>query len=295
MTHVLLWVVRVQPYLLKKGQHTRMFAALEALLPMWQNQDQFERSTRFANELHTAAINRANEHHKEEQSLEFILHRRSLVLDNELHREEMAHANDIAKREAVRDVWSQKNQLIQTLMIVDTLMFSCAAAVFCEGDIPESTPVELVRLYAFFLGAALTLLFVSVWFSLKLQGRMAHYDMHKPKLVYICDKTHVDFSAYFECHCRLLERVAFATFYLGTAFTIASGCTYTASAFQWQFEVLSAAATFVALSVITIVVVVAGYGFWLVSEAEGDQVAGLSEEPTKEILASPVEAKGAEP
>ena len=41
------------------------------------------------------------------------------------HDRQMFHDNEIARRESIRDMWSQKNQKTQTLMITDTLMFGC--------------------------------------------------------------------------------------------------------------------------------------------------------------------------
>jgi hypothetical protein len=236
-----------------------LLSAVASAAPLWQGQTQFEEAVRLQNELHKRTIQAENENHRQEQALEFALHRRSLALDKELHYGEMSHAIDIARREAVRDVWMQKSQLIQTLMIVSTLMFSCAAAIFCEGDLPtEGTPVHIARLYAFVLGTAMGALIASVWLSMLLQARMSRYDMHRPRQVYLCGRTHLHFNEYFGCHCQRLQRLSFGTFVAGTAATVAGGGMYLSAAMRWDFQEHAAAWVFTVLTAVAFAVALAG-------------------------------------
>lgn len=233
-------------------------SALGSVVPLWQTQKYFEDSIHMSNELHRQGIQIANDLHREEQALEFALHRRSLALERELHAGEMSHEIEIARREAVRDVWQQKSQLTQTLMIVDTLMFSCAAAVFCEGDVPADTAVALVRFYAFVLGVAMSALCVSVWLSMLLQARMSRYDMHHPRQLYSCGRTHLHFNEYFACHCRLLEAASFITFVLGTSCCVIAGGIYTSTALALSLSYVPAAWTFGGFTLIAFVIAVGG-------------------------------------
>jgi hypothetical protein len=251
-----------------------LFSAL-SMAPLWQSQRNFEAQVRLANDLHERGTQVANELHREEQSLEAALHHRAMSLGRELHYGEMSHAITIARREAVRDVLSQKNQLLQTLMIVDTLMFSCAAAVFCEGDIPAATNVWVVRLYALTLGAAMSLLFVSIWFCMKLQTRMAHFDLHHPTLVYSCGRSHLHFNDYFACHCRLLEATAFSTFYFGTIATMVAGAVFVATAFQVWFLSDTAAGLYSAFAAAACVVAGVRVVFLIVATVTGADVVDV--------------------
>ena len=181
--------------------------AASVVAPMWQAQTQHTEAFQLGNELHIKALQLAEDQHLEGQRFEHILHKHSIQLEKELHYEQMSHDLDIAKREATRDVWSQRNQLIQTLMVVDTLMFSCAFAITVQGDPPPNTATWLIRLYSISLGTSLAFLFVSIWLSLKLQTRMAHYDMHRPTIVYNCGSTHLHFNDYYRCHCKRLSKL----------------------------------------------------------------------------------------
>ena len=41
------------------------------------------------------------------------------------HSQQMTHATETARRENLRDVWSQKTRKAETLLITNTLMFGC--------------------------------------------------------------------------------------------------------------------------------------------------------------------------
>uniref|UniRef100_A0A7S1MLD4 Uncharacterized protein n=1 Tax=Neobodo designis TaxID=312471 RepID=A0A7S1MLD4_NEODS len=145
-------------------------------------------------------------------------------------------------------------------MVVDTLMFSCAAAVFCEGDLPSAAPRSLARAYAALLGLSMGMLVVSVWLSLRLQGRMAQYDMHRPRQLYVCGRAHRHFNSYFRCHCRHLEALSFGLFVVGTVACVASGGIYLSAAMYYNVGVPTAAWTFAAVTGLAIIVALVGLG-----------------------------------
>eukprot|EP00759_Apiculatamorpha_spiralis_P009443 PhF_6_TR16220/c0_g1_i1/m.25168 len=120
-------------------------AAVSLLAPMWQEHSQHSEHMKLLQQMHAEAIRLNEEHFLEEQQLQNVLHKKELALERELHSWQLLHDNDIAKREAIRDVWSQKIQHIQTLMTIDTLMFSCAYAIIVQGDMAMESSAWLLR------------------------------------------------------------------------------------------------------------------------------------------------------
>ena len=64
---------------------------------------------------------------------------------------------------------------MQDFMVVSTLMLGVTFAMIYQGTIPEGIAVEMLRTYTFFLGLALFLLFMSLWFALQLQDRLSSW------------------------------------------------------------------------------------------------------------------------
>lgn len=252
-------------------------AAAATVAPLWQAQHQHEEAFVLNNTLHHQAIELADLHHRQETKFSKILHKRSCALERELHYRQMSHDLDIARREAIRDVWSQRNQMTQTLMVVDTLMFACAFAITVQGDPPETTPLWLVRLYAVSLSSSLSFLFASIWFSLKVQTRMAHYDMHRPHLVYSCGTTHLHFNEYYECHCQSLSRYAFVAFYVGTAATIADAAIFAVTKLMWEYN-NNVAGTVLFLLIASVAMVMPLVGKKLWPSLESGDLGGLAME-----------------
>lgn len=222
------------------------------VLPLWQQRRQHDEALRLSNELHRKTIELSSKYHNEEMELDEELFNRDCALERELHYGQMSHDFDIARREGVRDAWSQRSQLLQTLMVVDTLMFSCAYAVLIQADPPQETPVWLLRCYAFALGSALSLLFASVWCSMKLQGRLSQYDMHRQDVVYVCRKTHRYFNDYYSCHCKQLSSGAFHCFYAGTCATLAAAALFAFAKMYYAFTNVAGGIVFVCFSALSI-------------------------------------------
>jgi hypothetical protein len=143
-------------------------------------------------------------------------------------------------------------------LLASTLMFSCAAAIFCEGDINQDAHVALARFYAFTLGTAMAALVVSVWLSMLLQSRMARYDMHHPKQRYSCGRTHIHFNDFYSCHCRALQSASFGTFVAGTACTLTAGGIYLSTTMRFTYAMQAPAWTFAGLTVLGVGIALAG-------------------------------------
>lgn len=224
--------------------------AATTVLPLWQQKRQHDESLRINNTLHKEAIDLNQKFHKEEMEQNELLFSKDCALERELHYGQMSHDFDIARKEGVRDAWSQQSQLIQTLMIVDTLMFSSAYALLVQGDPPSNSPLWLLRLYAALLGLSMMLLFSSVWCSLKLQTRLSYYNIHRQDVVYVCGRQHRYFSDYFSCHCKAVAKIAFVCFYLGTATTLSAAAVYAFAKMHYDFSNLAAGIVFVCFSAV---------------------------------------------
>lgn len=222
------------------------------VLPLWQQRRQHDEALKLSNELHRQVIELNQTFHKEEMELNESLFARDCALERELHYGQLSHDFDIARREGVRDAWSQRSQLLQTLMVVDTLMYSCAFALLVQGDPPTSTSLWLLRAYAAALGTSMSLLFASVWCSLKLQARLSYYNMHRQDVVYVCGRQHRYFGDYFKCHCKGLSTAAFVCFYVGTVTTIVSAALYAFSKSYYEFGNVAAGVIFICFSVVAI-------------------------------------------
>jgi len=231
-------------------------------LPMWQEHTMHLEQLKQANELHSQAIFQAEKHFQQGLKLDCVLHKREMSLARELHYAQMAHDMEIARRESIRDVWSQRNQLAQTLMVVDTLMFGCAFSILVEGVLPDTTPSEVTQIYAVVLALSLGFLFVSIWFSLNLQARMGKYDMHQPFLKYTCGQTHKNFNQYFDCHCKKISQHALWTFYTGTVLCIVSGSILFFSRLRYTYQNDIAGYLFVSIVGVSLLIVPFGQSIW---------------------------------
>lgn len=176
---------------------------------------------------HVAGHLQAKKHHESELQHSHELHLQQMDLSVRQHEEaielaktqcdvQMGMEMKSAFRENLRDVWDQKSNRAQTLMVIDTLMFACGFGVILEGTLPVATPQPLVMLYAISAGTALSASFLSLWFVMNVMQRMNFFDLYNPQRMYYCGKTHSSFEGYYHCHCKFLSTWASRCFYLGT-------------------------------------------------------------------------------
>lgn len=227
-------------------------ATVASVAPMVQAHTQHQQARDVAGAMHEAVIEQQRKAHLDELLLEGELHTRDLKLQRELHFSQLSHDIELSRREAARDVWAQRSQHAQTLMVIDTLMFACAYAIVVQGDPPVESSVWLLRLYSLSQGISLSTLFVSIWLSLSLQRRMGAYDIHRPFVVYGCGRKHSNFESFFKCHCQRLHIWAFQTFYVGTGATISSAILFAFSKLYYDYSNLAAALVFTVISTIAI-------------------------------------------
>ena len=60
-------------------------------------------------------------------------------------------------------------------------MFGCGFALIVEGMPPEESADLSVQVFSLALAVAIAMLFLSVWFAMKVQVRMSKYDSHSHK------------------------------------------------------------------------------------------------------------------
>lgn len=141
-------------------------------------------------------------------------------------------------------MWGQRNQKIQTLMIVDTLMLGLSVAIMVEGQLPLSTYVPLVIAFSFFLSCSFIFLLISVWFAMRMQARMTQYNIQNDRQRYVCGGRHFTFADYFNCHCQLLGKLAALFFYAGSASLILASIILCSTRFVIDYDIVAAAVVF---------------------------------------------------
>lgn len=154
------------------------------------------------------------------------LHDRAVRRAQRLHYETVAYELDIARREVARDIWSQKNNLVQTLMVVNTVMVISIYSLLIQGYeapnagvLTESHTAAFTILCSLAVGAHI----LSVFVAFKLNSRTIQFQMHNPRTRYRpCGKTHLDFDDFFRCHGAAIESLAFYLFYVGTSLSLIS-------------------------------------------------------------------------
>jgi len=196
-----------------------------SFLTIWQHYHHQYSVLKTTNELHLHEIYKDEKYFQQEVKLKGHLHKDSVDLERAQHYEKMSHDLEFDRRESIRDIWRQRAEVSQSLMVVDTLMFASAFSLLLEGKIPLASPALLVQVYAFSIGVSLALLLISMWFILLLQTLMSRYDIHHPFMTYYpCGKSHPSFSSYYVCHCKHISRHSESAYYAGTlAFLVASG------------------------------------------------------------------------
>eukprot|EP00808_Paulinella_micropora_P000144 g45097.t1 len=184
-------------------------------------------------------------------------HTRSIAQAHAHNKQQIHRDTELARRESLRDIWGQRNQKLQTLMIVDTLLFGCSFAVLVEGFPPYGTHDFL--LYAFVMINALTIgaLFLSVWFCMKLQTRMTMYHIDDQFQAYSCGRFHRDFDSYYRCHCASLEVVSTTLYFFGAVGLILCVSIVAASRLFYVYERPGAAVCFVTIALLTILILFA--------------------------------------
>eukprot|EP01064_Diplonema_japonicum_P023208 TRINITY_DN33654_c0_g1_i1.p1 TRINITY_DN33654_c0_g1~~TRINITY_DN33654_c0_g1_i1.p1 ORF type:complete len:464 (+),score=63.05 TRINITY_DN33654_c0_g1_i1:56-1447(+) len=200
------------------------------------------------NELHRETIRQAQEIHDKEHRFSWDLYKSDRALTNRLHhislwvqrhlhldnmkytlrlfRQELDHAQNVSRKENIRDTLVQESQRAQAIMIVDTLMFGCCFTVLIEGNLPEGSGETLVVAFSLTLSVALACLIFSVSFAMNLQSRITKYVISDPNALYGSGKglSKYTFKEYFEKFCKPVYKLTHVFMWLGTVALIVNGC-----------------------------------------------------------------------
>eukprot|EP00759_Apiculatamorpha_spiralis_P014657 PhF_6_TR21200/c0_g1_i2/m.30600 len=209
---------------------------LSSLFGWWVSQRQHIEALQQTNKHHEEELFQGERHHQQDIKFKCFLHKRGIGQEREFHYESMSRGVEFARREGVRDVWSQRSTISQTIMIVDTLMFACVFSLYTQSSIPQETLDWLVIVYAGSLAFSTSGLFVSMWFTMLLHNRMAKYDFHKPFTMYVCGKAHGNFNAYYDCHCRSIATLAMRNFQFGTTLGLVSSGIHLCCKLYYKYE-----------------------------------------------------------
>lgn len=190
-----------------------------------------------------------------------VLHEHSVAVSRELHREACAIDREFARREEMRDMLHQRTLKVNTLMIVDTLMFGCAFALFIEGMqlVPETSKGSInLTVFSIMFTLAICFLFISVWAAMSQQSRMSKYNIAKRDIIYRpCGHRHPTFEHFYNCHCKKLSIIAKESFYLGTIFFMVALAVIVFVIFNEVHELPAAGIIFsvsISLTIVTLVI-----------------------------------------
>ena len=154
-----------------------------------------------------------------------------------------------AHREALRDIWAQTNQKNQTLIIMETLLFSCCFGLLIEGILPINTSQFIIILYGISLSLTIIFIFISLLCLVKLQSRMTRFNISNPRQLYCCGKEHIRFQSYYNEHCRKLKRIAVVFNSIGICLLISTGIILWYARFYFSYQSSTAANVFLILNV----------------------------------------------
>ena len=213
-----------------------------------KSQELTQKELQEANRLHKEAMHQNTDYHKKEVRMAHDILERDHELANCLHdismwaqqyfhldnksytlklfTKELQHAQNVSRKENIRDNLVQESQRAQATMIVNTLMFGCCFAVMIEGNLPEGTPETVVITFSLALSCSLSFLVISVWFAMNLQGRIAKYKISDPNVRYGRGKSrtqHETFHSYFKKHCKPVYRLTQFFLWLGTLALLVCG------------------------------------------------------------------------
>eukprot|EP00040_Diaphanoeca_grandis_P024948 m.137828 g.137828 ORF g.137828 m.137828 type:complete len:600 (-) comp29952_c0_seq1:190-1989(-) len=250
-----------------------------------QNQALHEKEIELAKRLHVVELKKAEEMHLAEKKQNQALHRNEIELAKSQHRRElkyaqqwhnqgveiamnqhvaeMAFVQEAAKRENLRDVWSQAGRKADTLLITATLMFSCFIALLCEGNIVVSddyTDFEFSYslIWAFFSAISFFSLLLCIFVILKYQHRMQDYDIYNSKyrLYQPCQNYHETYESFHKCHVAHMVKYSRYTFQIGTFSLVVMACFSMGSRFYHTIQNEPAAFLFMAMSAVGLISVV---------------------------------------
>jgi hypothetical protein len=210
--------------------------------------------------MHRQAVGRAVLHAQEAAELDRSLHERASRRAATIFSETRSYEAELERREIARDRLQQKNNVIQTLMLVNTVMIISIYSLLVQGYATASHPDWLREGHtlAFTILCSLSVVshLASVFLAFKLNARTIQFQMHNPKARYRpCGQRHDTFNDFFSCHCGLMERVSVLLFGVGASLALA-----TCACFVWTVDLGRGGNRNLATTIACLVIAVVGTG-----------------------------------
>lgn len=204
-------------------------------------------SSLLATQQATEAQEAARNLYIEQQEAHTVFHRETIAQSTrhqtdwaELRRNLFDHStfqqDALALKEAMRDLWQQKNEICQIRMFIATLLFGCCFASISDGlpqisfDASSSSSssngdgisTTTTTLFAIFVSSGNFILLASIFLTMLLYRRLSKYDVDHPLRRYsLCGHTHQMFEGFFDCQCSRLDVWSIRLLYIGIADTFA--------------------------------------------------------------------------
>eukprot|EP01062_Namystynia_karyoxenos_P034430 TRINITY_DN25248_c0_g1_i2.p1 TRINITY_DN25248_c0_g1~~TRINITY_DN25248_c0_g1_i2.p1 ORF type:complete len:593 (+),score=120.45 TRINITY_DN25248_c0_g1_i2:79-1857(+) len=223
----------------------------------------------------------ASKLHEEQQQLERDLHADSMRMERQalgaatkmhldskkyslrLFHKELAHAQQVSRKETIRDSLVQEAQRAQAIMVVESLMLGLSITMLVEGEPSVSAPKAITLVYSIALYLALGLLTVALWFATNLQSKILKYKIHDPSVWYGAKQLQAPhFTVYYNMFCRGVYRLTCCTLWLGTGFLLTAGTVLLAAVQKYDYHNIPAACVSIVgllLLMTTLVVLVTQY------------------------------------
>eukprot|EP01079_Euglenida_sp_SAG-EU17-18_P003414 gene3414-3891_t len=207
--------------------------------------------------LHNLAVKQASTIHKQAKELAETHHTEQLKVGQYNHGEALWFTKEAARRENLRDMWSQKSRKADTLMVTTTLMFGCFFMLIVEGNPPEDSWYFSVVMCSITVSLSFFFLILCLWFTMKYSGRMAEYNIYKSTQRYKCHTDehsykHGSFESYYFCHCRSLALQGARCLFAGIICLLLTAANMAFCRFYFLYDNLPAGIVFVLVTAITI-------------------------------------------
>eukprot|EP01061_Rhynchopus_euleeides_P021248 TRINITY_DN34651_c0_g1_i1.p1 TRINITY_DN34651_c0_g1~~TRINITY_DN34651_c0_g1_i1.p1 ORF type:complete len:605 (+),score=153.96 TRINITY_DN34651_c0_g1_i1:119-1816(+) len=223
----------------------------------------FSRETDLARDIMRKDHELTNSLHDVSMWAQRLLHSDNKKYTLKLFRKELEHAQNVSRKENIRDTMVQESQRAQAIMIVDTLMFGCCFGVIIEGNLPPETDEALVIAFSISLSIAFTFLIISVWFAMNLQSRIAKYRISDPTNVLYGKRGRQlsNFRSYFGRYCKPVYRLTHAFLWFGTVALLMNGAILVGCKFSYTNKSNTAAGLFIVTTAVCIFVL--SFLLWL--------------------------------
>ena len=175
-----------------------------------------------------------------------LLHSDNKKYTLSLFEKELQHAQNVSRRENIRDTMVQESQRAQAIMIVDTLMFGCCYSLIVEGNLPDGTQETVVVAFSISLTISVSFLIISVWFAMNLQSRIVKYDISDKTVKYgKQQKMKSTFRKYFLEFCKPVYRLTHWFMWMGTVALLIAGTLLVCAKFVYTHKSESSCGIFI--------------------------------------------------